>query len=209
MPSMSIDINGLSNNAAVIKMFYTAHDFMIDFPWDECRKIYTSANTSLLIPLSFLSGQAQEDCDYLIVSAYTDAVTILREWLHIQKMEKASNSEEYQLKHSTELLCQILCRAYHYRHDSYFMILSIVFLMKYPTLKHESLLTSFLFLHYQDQSAISITTTDFSMLLSLSLLKIQEIVHIHIPLALEAAGQRSKKARKTAREFHSTKVLID
>jgi hypothetical protein len=207
---MSTQSQSSSSGDAVIQLFYTAHDFMIDFPWEDCRKIYTSPDTSILVPLSFLRGQAQEDSDFLITSAYTDAITIIREWLHIQQSEKSSSTEEFLLLHSTELLCQILCRAYHYRHDSYFMILAIVYLMQVKKYKQEDTFTSFMLSHYPEQPLISITTVDFALILSLSLLKIQELVHIHLPLAVEAANQlRSKKSRRSAaasRDFRATKV---
>lgn len=198
-----------TSSNAVIQLFYTAHDFMMDFPWEDCRKIYTSPDTSILVPLSFLHGQAQEDADFLIISAFTDANTIVREWLHIQQNEKSSTTEEFLLFHSTELLCQILCRAYHYRHDSYFMILAIVYLIQAKKYKQEDTFTSFMLSHYSQQPVISITTIDFALILSLSLLKIQELVHIHLPLAIEAANQlRSKKSRRStaSREFRASKV---
>lgn len=203
---MSFHSQNASTRDTVVQFLYTAHDFMVDFPWEDCRKIYTSPNSSLLVPLSFLRGQAQEDSDYLITSAFTDASTIVREWLHIQENEKSTSGEEFLLLHSTELLCQILCRAYHHRHDSYFMILSIVYLMLVKKYNQDQVFTSFLQSHYPDQSSITITTVDFALILSLSLLKLQEIVHIHLPLAIEATNQQKNKKLKRSREFRFSRV---
>lgn len=57
-----------------------------DFPWDLCRRIYSYPGS---YSLRFLQGYSEDDGDFLLVNAFNDAKTILREWINWQRSNQA------------------------------------------------------------------------------------------------------------------------
>lgn len=160
-----------------------------DFPWNECRMLYSNPNG---FAVKFLHGKCDQDYHFLVRSAYIDAKCIISEWIKLT----ANPSDErvakiFQQETDFAFLSHIFQRASMLPGEQYYLLISIAYLSQCLELNGFVLTERFIALHNQlhnkkvvsiDIHALDSSWLDLAELLVDSLDEIRPKVESNLPL---------------------------
>lgn len=135
-----------------------------DFPWDDCRMLYSNPDG---FAVKFLHGRSDQDYQYLVRSAFVDAKSIMSEWLKLH-----SHPADERLKNIVYHNCDyhFLARIYHRMAmlpgEQYFLLISILFFAQCKQMNALTLVERFFstheLIHKKQIAPINVNAPDLS-----------------------------------------------
>lgn len=179
-----------------------------DFPWDDCRRLYSSPNG---FAIQFLQGKSEQDYSFLVQSAYTDAKSIMMEWIRLYgHVEHQSSLGIDQVSADYAFLSNIYNRSRSLPTEQFFLLIAVVYLAQCKAYSGVNLLEQFFELHeakkqrkvnFVDVNSPDLSWVDLAELLSESLRNLEPAIQIKL---MEQDEQRQKKSK----DFNRAKELL-
>lgn len=118
-----------------------------DFPWDDCRMLYSNPDG---FAVKFLHGKSEQDYTFLVRSAYVDAKSIMSEWIKLYTNPADERLKDMVYMESDfQFLSHILQRSTMLPGEQFFLLISIVYLAQCRDMNGLSLVERFFELHEQ------------------------------------------------------------
>lgn len=195
-----------------------------DFPWDDCRMLYSNPNG---FAVKFLHGKCDQDYQFLVRSAYVDAKSIISEWIKL-RANPADEPLTDIVHQETDFafLGHIFQRAAMLPGEQFFLLISIVYLSQCRELNGLVLIERFIALHNQinnrNVASINVDAPDLSWidlaeLLADSLDEIRPTIASNLPpgalvntkvaMQAEPSSKSSKKRAREEDDLNSNEVI--
>lgn len=174
-----------------------------DFPWDDCRLLYSSPDG---FAMKFLRGKSSQDYQFLVRSAYTDARVIMTEWTRMYEERIAAKSGIACGISDLPFLQCILRRSELLDGEQYFLLISVIYLSQAKSMDGVGLLEKFFDqreslkaskVETVDVDAPDLSWVDFAELLSDALRELKPLVQQKLSVTDQPKPARKGRKRKS------------